>query len=130
MNQDQILRKPNGLAWVLFADAESVQRAVEYYNSGQAFMYGTPFVISSVNVDVIADTDMEENALAKARFVFLIVSLTMKTFNYILTFFVHFCLWPGARYVTINDLSLLNTRKVKKLNTAIQNRHADERLLN
>lgn len=30
-------------------------------------MYGTPFVISSVNVDVIADTDMEENALAKAR---------------------------------------------------------------
>ena len=90
VNQDQILRKPNGLAWVLFADAESVQRAVEYYNSGQAFMYGTPFVISSVNVDVIADTDMEENALAKARFVFLIVSLTMKTFNYILTFFVHF----------------------------------------
>ena len=53
-------------------------------------MYGTPFVISSVNVDVIADTDMEENALAKARFVFFIVSLTMKTFNYILTFFVHF----------------------------------------
>lgn len=90
MNQDQILRKPNGLAWVLFADAESVQRAMEYYNSGQAFMYGTPFVISSVSVDVIADTDMEENALAKARFVFLIVSLTMKTFNYILTFFVHF----------------------------------------
>lgn len=64
---DQILRKPNGLAWVLFTDAWSVQRAVEYYNSGQAFMYGTPFVIAPVNVDVIADTDTEENALAKAR---------------------------------------------------------------
>lgn len=65
--KDQILRKPNGLAWVLFTDAWSVQRAVEYYNSGQAFMYGTPFVIAPVNVDVIADTDTEENALAKAR---------------------------------------------------------------
>lgn len=65
--QDQILRKPNGLAWVLFADSESVQRAVEYYNSGQAFMYGTPFVISTVNVDVMVDTGSEENAEAKAR---------------------------------------------------------------
>lgn len=65
--QDQILRKPNGLAWVLFADSESVQRAVEYYNSGQTFMYGTPFVISTVNVDVMVDTGSEENAEAKAR---------------------------------------------------------------
>ena len=97
MNQDQILRKPNGLAWVLFADAESVQRAVEYYNSGQAFMYGTPFVISSVNVDVIVDTDIEENALAKARFVFLIVSLTMKTFSYIFSFFSYISLSVAKR---------------------------------
>ncbi|XP_078360294.1 uncharacterized protein LOC144644637 isoform X1 [Oculina patagonica] len=65
--KDQILRKPNGLAWVLFTDTESVQRAVEYYNSGQAFMYGTPFVISSVTVDVTADTGSEDNAEAKAR---------------------------------------------------------------
>ena len=71
--QDQILRKPNGLAWVLFTDTESVQRAVEYYNSGQAFMYGTPFVISLVNVDVTADTDSEENALDKARLVILFI---------------------------------------------------------
>ena len=68
--QDQILRKPNGLAWVLFTDTESVQRAVEYYNSGQAFMYGTPFVISSVTVDIIADTDSEEEAEARARSVY------------------------------------------------------------
>ena len=30
-------------------------------------MYGTPFVISSVNVDVMADTVSEENTEAKAR---------------------------------------------------------------
>lgn len=65
--QDQILRKPNGLAWVLFTDFASVQRAVDYYNSGQAFMYGTPFVISTLNVDVMADSGSEENAEAKAR---------------------------------------------------------------
>lgn len=65
--QDQILRKPNGLAWVLFTDSACVQRAVEYYNSGQAFMYGTPFVISTLDVDVMADTGSEENSEAKAR---------------------------------------------------------------
>ena len=65
--QDQILRKPNGLAWVLFTDTASVERAVECYYSGQAFMYGTPFVISAVVVDVIADGDTEEIAEARAR---------------------------------------------------------------
>lgn len=70
--QDQILRKPNGLAWVLFTDTESVQRAVEYYNSGQAFMYGTPFVISSVTVDVMVNTGSEEKTEAKAKSVFSI----------------------------------------------------------
>jgi len=65
--KDQILRKPNGLAWVLFTDTASVQRAVEYYNSGQAVMYGTPFVISSLNIDVISDPGIEENAEARAR---------------------------------------------------------------
>ena len=44
-----------------------MQRAVEYYNSGHAFMYGTPFVISTVNVDVVAEGGTEENVEAKAR---------------------------------------------------------------
>ena len=65
--QDQILRKPNGLAWVLFTDTASVQRAVEYYNSGHAFMYGTPFVICAVVVAVIVEGDTEETAEARAR---------------------------------------------------------------
>ena len=69
--QDQMLRKPNGLAWVLFTDTASVQRAVEYYNSGQAVMYGTPYVISTVNVDITADAGAEKNAKTKARSVIL-----------------------------------------------------------
>jgi len=52
---------------VLFTESASVQRALDYYNSGQAFMYGTPFVISTMNVDIMADTGSEENTEAKAR---------------------------------------------------------------
>ena len=74
--QDQILRKPNGLAMVLFTDFASVQRVMDYYNSGQAFMYGTPFVISTLNVDIMADSGSEQNAEAKARSVTFLRSLT------------------------------------------------------
>ena len=63
--QNQVLRKPNGLAWVLFTDIASVQRAVDYYNSGQAVMYGTPFVISTIHVHILA-AGSEENVKNKA----------------------------------------------------------------
>lgn len=42
-----------------------MQRAVDYYNSGQAVMYGTPFVISTIRVHILA-AGSEENVKNKA----------------------------------------------------------------
>ena len=42
-----------------------MQRAVDYYNSGQAVTYGTPFVISTIHVHILA-AGSEENVKNKA----------------------------------------------------------------
>ena len=45
------LKTPNGFAWVLFKDAESVEKSIKLYNEGQAAIYGSPFIISAITVD-------------------------------------------------------------------------------
>jgi hypothetical protein len=45
------LKTPNGFAWVLFKDAVSVEKSVKLYNEGHAAIYGSPFIISAINVD-------------------------------------------------------------------------------
>ncbi|XP_071500649.1 uncharacterized protein [Diadema antillarum] len=51
--KDPVQRKPNGLAWVLMADQESVQKAMDFYHSGQALMFSQPYLISTVSLKLL-----------------------------------------------------------------------------
>eukprot|EP00057_Strongylocentrotus_purpuratus_P035594 XP_800128.3 PREDICTED: uncharacterized protein LOC581313 [Strongylocentrotus purpuratus] len=61
--KDLIQRKPNGYAWVLMADQESVKRAMDFYYSGQALMFSQPYIISPVSLklpDLTTDDTTED----------------------------------------------------------------------
>jgi len=63
--KDVVTKKPTGDAWILLDNAEAVQRALELYYRGGAALYGTPFAVSSIDVDVEGDADVgSEAALA------------------------------------------------------------------
>ncbi|XP_033102299.1 uncharacterized protein LOC117105292 isoform X2 [Anneissia japonica] len=51
--KDPILKKPNGLCWVLMSDADSVDKAVKLYESGEARLFNQPYMISRLNVAIV-----------------------------------------------------------------------------
>ncbi|KAJ8322200.1 hypothetical protein KUTeg_000671, partial [Tegillarca granosa] len=62
--QDPVTRKINGVGWGLLMDQESVQKAVEFFRSGEAKVFGQAFMVSKVKVKVDdeANAQSEENA--------------------------------------------------------------------
>nr|XP_039251034.1 uncharacterized protein LOC120328572 [Styela clava] len=62
--KDPIMRKPTGAAWVLFENKMSMNNAINWYTSGYAQMYGTPFLISEIPV-CISDETTNAESLAK-----------------------------------------------------------------
>ncbi|CAH1788691.1 unnamed protein product [Owenia fusiformis] len=63
--KDPVLQKNNGLAWVLMADVDSVHRALDFFNTGQAVMFGQAFTIS--HLEVCVDDEANDSAAAVAR---------------------------------------------------------------
>jgi Ran GTPase-activating protein (RanGAP) involved in mRNA processing and transport len=47
---DKGLKTPNGFAWVLFKDSSSVEKSSKLYNEGRATIYGSPFIVSTIDV--------------------------------------------------------------------------------
>ncbi|XP_022106498.1 uncharacterized protein LOC110987760 [Acanthaster planci] len=64
--KDFILRKPNGIAWVLMADNLSVYKALEFFHEGKALMFSQPYMISAIMLTVVVGGVSEEDA-TKAR---------------------------------------------------------------
>lgn len=62
--KDPIVRKPTGSAWVLLSDEESPLRAVRWFCTGEALMYGSPFIISQVTAHI---SDGKEGAAELAK---------------------------------------------------------------
>ncbi|KAJ8321968.1 hypothetical protein KUTeg_000439, partial [Tegillarca granosa] len=62
--QDPVTRKINGVGWGLLMDQESVEKAVEFFRSGEAKVFGQAFMVSKVKVKVDdeANAQSEENA--------------------------------------------------------------------
>ena len=61
--QDIVTRKNNGMAWVLLSDTDSVVRAVDLFNRGEALVFSQPFSISAVKV--VIDDEASSDAKAK-----------------------------------------------------------------
>ena len=52
MCADKGLKTPNGFAWILFKSASSVDKSIKLYEQGRAAIYGSPFIISTIETDV------------------------------------------------------------------------------
>ncbi|XP_064645883.1 uncharacterized protein LOC135499135 [Lineus longissimus] len=63
--KDPVLHQNNGSAWVLMMDAASVEKAVDFYESGLAQIIGQPFNMCRVQVKV--DDCANTQAVAKAK---------------------------------------------------------------
>ncbi|XP_076439016.1 uncharacterized protein LOC143277925 [Babylonia areolata] len=63
--KDPVSRNNAGTAWALFSDQPSVDRAMDLYHSGQAQVFGTPFTISRLQVNV--EDSVSAEASEKAR---------------------------------------------------------------
>ncbi|XP_052705898.1 uncharacterized protein LOC128181513 isoform X2 [Crassostrea angulata] len=63
--KDPVSRSVNGVGWALMSDEESLQKAIDFYNSGEAKVFGQSFVISRVKVKV--DDDEDSKAAQKAQ---------------------------------------------------------------
>lgn len=63
--KDPVSRSVNGVGWTLMSDEESMQKAIDFYNSGEAKVFGQSFVISRVKVKV--DDDEDSKAAQKAQ---------------------------------------------------------------
>jgi len=51
---DKALKTPNGFAWILFKDSSSVEKSLKLYHEGHAAIYGSPFIISTIQAAVDA----------------------------------------------------------------------------
>ncbi|KAL5017295.1 hypothetical protein ScPMuIL_006884 [Solemya velum] len=62
--KDPVTRQVNGSGWVLMNDKASVQKAQDFFFSGEAVIFGQPFMISPVCVcvDDEASTELEKKA--------------------------------------------------------------------
>ncbi|XP_033725750.1 uncharacterized protein LOC117315599 [Pecten maximus] len=63
--KDPVTRSINGVGWVLLGDAESVTKALDFFHSGMATIFGQAFLISPVKVKV--DDEANTESQAKAR---------------------------------------------------------------
>ncbi|KAK7476888.1 hypothetical protein BaRGS_00031891, partial [Batillaria attramentaria] len=63
--KDPVTKNISGSAWILLSDETSVQRALDFYNRGEALVFGTPFSVARLKVTV-EDAGSSE-AAAKAR---------------------------------------------------------------
>ncbi|CAC5367795.1 unnamed protein product [Mytilus coruscus] len=61
--KDPVTRSINGTGWVTMVDDQSVQKAIDFFHSGEAKVFGQPFKISKINIKV----DDESNSLAEAQ---------------------------------------------------------------
>ncbi|XP_063437505.1 uncharacterized protein LOC134718750 [Mytilus trossulus] len=61
--KDPVTRSINGTGWVTMLDDQSIQKAIDFFNSGEAKVFGQPFKISKINIKV----DDEANSLAEAQ---------------------------------------------------------------
>ncbi|KAK2151612.1 hypothetical protein LSH36_357g02082 [Paralvinella palmiformis] len=50
--KDILTQRNNGFAWALLADKISVDKAVQFYQSGQSIVLGTSFIISDIKVSI------------------------------------------------------------------------------
>mmetsp|Transcript_20071 Transcript_20071/g.38995 ORF Transcript_20071/g.38995 Transcript_20071/m.38995 type:complete len:172 (+) Transcript_20071:82-597(+) len=71
---DRTRKAPNGTCFVLFKDPDSVEKAMNLYNTGRATIYGSPFIICTLNVRVegasegtSASADVETRAKEEAQ---------------------------------------------------------------
>jgi RNA recognition motif-containing protein len=52
---DRATKNLNGSAFALFKDESSADKAIAHYNKGLAAIYGTPFIISSLQIPLVDD---------------------------------------------------------------------------
>ncbi|KAK3586423.1 hypothetical protein CHS0354_017066 [Potamilus streckersoni] len=63
--KDPVTRSINGTGWLLLSNETSVQKAVDFFNSGEAKVFGQAFMISQIKVKV--DNEANSQAAEKAR---------------------------------------------------------------
>ncbi|XP_060072518.1 uncharacterized protein LOC132552338 [Ylistrum balloti] len=63
--KDPVTRSINGVGWALLGDKESVAKALKFFDSGMATIFGQAFLISPVKVNV--DDEANTESQAKAR---------------------------------------------------------------
>nr|XP_022345878.1 uncharacterized protein LOC111138293 [Crassostrea virginica]XP_022345879.1 uncharacterized protein LOC111138293 [Crassostrea virginica] len=63
--KDPVTRGVNGVGWALMSDEQSIQKALDFYDSGEAKVFGQSFVMSRVKVKV--DDDEDSKASQKAQ---------------------------------------------------------------
>ncbi|XP_071098335.1 uncharacterized protein [Haliotis cracherodii] len=63
--KDPVTKSNTGVAWVLFSDGVSVDKAIDFYHQGEAKIFGQPFSISRICVKI--DDEMNLALEAKAR---------------------------------------------------------------
>eukprot|EP01135_Chromosphaera_perkinsii_P007257 Nk52_evm65s745 gene=Nk52_evmTU65s745 len=55
--KDPLLRLPNGIAFVLMEDEKSVERALDFFYSGEATKFGQAIHISSMRIELLGEPD-------------------------------------------------------------------------
>ncbi|XP_070178677.1 uncharacterized protein [Littorina saxatilis] len=65
LEKDPVTKNNTGCAWVLFSDEASVDRAMTFYHSGAAQVFGTAFTVSRIKVTI--EESGSSDASAKAR---------------------------------------------------------------
>ncbi|KAL4228631.1 hypothetical protein ACF0H5_011679 [Mactra antiquata] len=62
--KDPVTRGNNGVGWAVMSDQESVKKAIDYFNSGEAKIFGQAIMISEVKIKV--DNEASEELQKKA----------------------------------------------------------------
>ncbi|ESP02588.1 hypothetical protein LOTGIDRAFT_171908 [Lottia gigantea] len=63
--KDPVSRNNSGIGWVLMSDAKSVEKAIQFFQQGEAKIFGQPFLISRIQVKLHDSASLE--AEQKAR---------------------------------------------------------------
>ncbi|XP_052803318.1 uncharacterized protein LOC128233605 [Mya arenaria] len=64
--KDPVTRNINGVGWTVMGDQGSVQKAMDYFNSGEAKIFGQAIMLSEVKVKVDNEASAELEKLAQA----------------------------------------------------------------
>ncbi|XP_025083542.1 uncharacterized protein LOC112557745 isoform X2 [Pomacea canaliculata] len=65
LTKDPVTRNNSGTGWILFSDAESLKKAVDFCNSGQAQVFGTPFSAAQLKITLKDKGDSAEASKAR-----------------------------------------------------------------